>query len=835
MPKEVYFFDKEGSERIVNDVRWGDEQRSRGRDISSHPYTEINEQIFVVLQQRDPSGKEGWYQAEERVFQDKTWQAPSKPRKFNDSEFNYVRHHKWDDMPLQTIVQIYPLVNVETGEEDWVFYDEVTNPEAFVLHCVGGGTNAGGPEDSWTMKHGGAVLTNVGQAELKPTTIAAPSYLGVAITFADYGYGFQLQDVNYTNIRTQYWVQADGIIVINHPLANLELVGDKTRLEQYHAGDIHIEVFAYSDDDEDDDETPYTRPIEILGDGKWINVTKAGRTWTVAHILPNPDEPKNSMKGISKNFMCDKLQATSVQGVVDWINNQLLANIQELYYDKRGHVYKLTDCDGAEVDRYNEDDDIPTGGDPDIYTNLTSSLELNLVGSQLVPEPVDSTSGLSYKYKVLNNGNNYTNWINTENSAYGFENDLGEAVKVSETQTTDNNPVFDNPVGGLLGNVDGTSGFKWIGGTSIVYCDPLRFRFNSFVRMRASVRNKGLPQTETVSTASCTGLIVPAGDDTVRDWDDPNALGFSFTAGYDINDLNNAYKIRYTFKYADDSLVKFTNTGSNGVYQTQWVDEQMDGSSTTGTIDGIFFDFKEGTSSGDVIKLCIELVTDDDVEYNANADTCYNLSFNNVGDCITDGSGQNVTDSSGDCIETGTVSLPSASCAYPGSGASSPTDNEGYFSNSSSKNAFTTHLANLRNSSLSSTDPLNSGARHTLGPNETLLRRHAEKFDTSAGGYNLRMIMGSINAIGYHIVYYDGTLPAVNNKTYLMHTWTIAHTVPGGTTGNQDFDISSLPQSTTLWIGAIAIPDYNNDYSAFTDVTISDLNQAQPGEIWQCP
>lgn len=641
---DIPFFSNEDSKRISNDVVWGEGEKNRGMSSVSHEQENFPEAIYVEIIDNDPNGKSGWSSAAERVFDNDEWTEPSNPRLWNDEEFDYIRHYKWERLPVGAIVKIKVVVNVDTGEEEWVYYNETTNPEAFVLHCLKGGNSTGGPNSTWTMRNGGSILTNIGTLDLEPTTFVFPStYLGVEVTFVDDGYGLKLSTATYTNSESDYWVGTpdEGTIVINWPLASLERAGGKSTLTQHYAGDIHIEIFGNLSED------PY---IRILGDEIWINATKAGGTDLISHIGPSPANPWNGIKGLNKEFSCDEVAFGSVQDVQNWINNVLLASIEQINYDTKGHIYELLDCSGS-----------PTGDTSTTEDGvLSSTLTGAIITGDLMPNIVNVDSGFNITYQIFKDGGAALGFVGAKKAMITVTNDLNETILFDDGNTAiaPRTAFLNDP----LQNVSGTAGFKSgdpNNADDIIALSHLRFRFNASVIIRASVIGGGLEKTLILPSAPCAVTIntesLGPNPDIIRHWDDPKAIGFGFNTQYDINDLNSIYEVRYTFKYADDTLVKFSNAGSQGVYTAGFRTLQLSANSTV-DVDprtGIFFDIDEDQEDGAVIKLCFELVTSIDGNYNANVNACEFLNFKTVSDCIIDGSGQPVSDGSDDCLTAG--------------------------------------------------------------------------------------------------------------------------------------------------------------------------------------
>lgn len=843
---DVTFFSPEDSERIAEDVRWGDGIRNRGVFSIDNPVDNLDDLIYAKLTVRDPDGIYGFYEAEEAVYRDTAWEILDGGRKFNSTDYAYVRHYNYDNADIGKVVRLFRVQDIE-GVEDFVFFNEVTNPEAFVLHSVESGGTAGSNESAWEMREGGSVLTNVGTLDLKPFLLQPGLYLGVAITFIDIGAGFQLAGAGYTINDGDYWTEnkTEGTIVINHPIANLDLEGDKCRLRQHHAGDIHLEVFGFSEDPDDpDDPTPYTRPINIVGDGHWINVTKQGRTFTVAHILPNPELPKNVMKGLDKAFSCDAVAFGTLQDAEDWANT-LISAIQQLQYDVRGHVINLLDCAGAPVDPvYDPDDPGPPGDDPVIYNQLTSTLSSVIQSAPLVPKSVDGDSGINVDYKIFKNLQNFLDYINVKNINIGVTNDKGEFVQ----SDIDNDGAFLDVHTELAVNNAGTSG--WIG--DIIPDDYLRFstfrfRFNATVELAVATNGLGLRQTVSHNTASNSVVVTP--DDTIiKDKDDPDVTAFGFIAGYLIGDLGpSPYKVQYSFTYADDTPVLFSNSGAGGPFTTGVEDLSLDATSTTPQVTGIYFDIKDGIEPGQVIKLCTSLVTNDAEEYNANVDDCELLSFNTEDDCISDGTGENVSDGVEDCITDNTpssiVALSTAICTHPGSGTISATALLTSGTQTGSNDDFVSVKSTLDDSAAVLINPgLTAGYRNNFGGSAvTSIQRRYLTMDTLGITEKISCrIVWSSNQTNrkFIIVYTTDVEPAVSNVTFDMPTWTVLGSINNPTSSSEtiDFDCDSLPRNTDLRVGIMTINDFENDVTGMTGVNIP-TNGFRLGSIifYKCP
>ena len=750
-------FSPEGAKKVAKNSKFVDGLRNRAENLTEYGYEPQSEAIYGKLISRDPeTGKEGFWEIREVRNENGVWRSPEGLRKWNGDKLPYVRHINWEDGEIGQVVRLRKINDVKAGREQWVFFTTPTNPEAFVLHADdNGGSVQALNNSSWTIDKPGSVLTNVGTLAMGPKTIFAGDYLGVLITFVDYGEGFVLADAAYTKGPGPYRSENagddyDNTIIVNFPLADIIISGDVARLKQHHAGDIHLEIFAFAGDEEDEDD-PYTKPIQILGDENWINVTKAGRTWTIAHILPNPDKPKDSMKGFSKNFPCDDVVINSLADVQDWINNTVNANIEEQFWDIRGHTYLLTDCDGGIINRYDEDDD--DDDTPEIYINLNSVLNAEISsGAVLLPNDVDGNIGMEFKYQVNKNGNeNYTKFI-VENRKINWSvfNSLGEVIKHSCVNIIEDGPGFHNEIftSHTAVNVDGTSGAMChddMANGTILALNVMRFRFNDTATIKASVIGKGLPAQDSVATAAVTVSIVP--DYTVIiDRNEPGVEAFGFIAGYSINDLGpDIYRCRAWFEYADGDRVPFSVTGQRGSYNVGDLLLDLDSSSTTNPADtaGIYFSIVD-REPGAVIRLCTELVTIEEL-YNANVDGCEYLSYAEEGECITDETGSQVTDDSGDCIEDG------GEFCWSDSFTGSAINNSRWAD--SSTTVFTSSVGS---------GVLNSSATATTG--SVLLQQNSHSL---SGEFNVSIDLASFNvgASGGHDIFVTATISGV---TYIF-------------------------------------------------------------------
>jgi len=407
-------------------------------------------------------------------------------------------------------------------------------------------------------------------------------------------------------------------------------------------------VFGVADEDTDDP-TPTPSPIDIQGDEDWINVTRLGNLYTINHKPPpGAAHAMASMKGLSTDFSCDSVSWSTVADVQSWVNNELLANIREIFYDTRGHIYDLKDCAGASV--------TPTDDPTSVY--LQSSMVADYFsGSDIGPDAVGAGGGIDFTYKILNDGANYLAYIGTKKVQVGLIMDNGNPVQIA---TSGDVPVLFSMTK-LAENVAGTSGLARVNPTELILGTE-RFQFNSTANLHVSIIGVGLIQSAAFNTSSCSATNNISGITNIRDYQDPNAAAMSLSVSYDVTFLGSAtspgfitatdngpYISAVTISYADDTPVAWSTEGSGGPFKTETRFLELDNTSETGTFDKISLRLRDAAAAGDQIKICSKLLTFDRLT-DANASSCDYISISSDDDCITDQDGVRVTDESGDCI-----------------------------------------------------------------------------------------------------------------------------------------------------------------------------------------
>jgi hypothetical protein len=822
---DIPFFSPDDSRRILGATDFVEGLQSQG-------ITDIDREnnlggawdiIYGRITAKDPEDKTGFFQLEEVGFIGDSWEAIANGKQFDGEDYDYAHHYNWEDAAINTVVKLKLVVNIDTGAEDWVFFNEVTNPAAFVFIAdeTGGTTRASDSE--WSIIRGGSVLTNVGVLKLpSDLTMSAEGYAGVLITFIEDDGSLILASALYTSSRGEYWTadEEEGTIIINYPLATSKKIGDFTELTQLHVGDIHLEV-----------SMPEEEEIRILGDETWIHVEKNGNTWTVSHILPGTASlKKDGFTVLDETFPCDEVAFSTLQDAQDWANS-LLGAIQRISYDIRGHIYEQLECDGNVINSYDGTGD----------TALTSELTSSSLSSQLVPNIIDTSSGIDYTYTIKNKGANFLDFIaGGEFNTLAGKNSLGEVVGFSKGDTGGapnlmgvkrNGPSIIESVK----NVDGTSGGTYGAGTELVKLDILRFRFNDTLEVIGNVAGKaGIRKSVILNTEACLWSVA-TGTTVIRHYTDPNAAEFLFTAQASIANLDRAYQARLRIAANDGALLEFSVNGQGGPYNVTTLLMPLDAASNADT-PSLYFNFPPGALAGDVFKMTIELVTDDANLYDANVISETFLSLSVEDECIVDGDGSNATNDNDDCITSVEIitDLPLADCSTaPARQYSSVSANTSIFM-VSTFDSFSTVRAVLEDSS--STAGTSSGItfQNTDGAAGFGMSRSAQQFDLTDLGIGSQNIVnlpmtrtvtvdGPIECL---VMYKEGSLPAVNNPLYDMSeggTWTVLGKVslPPATNDTIDLHLANIPNAADVWIGLIFLADYQNDFSDWSGVEVT--------------
>jgi len=613
--KEVYFFGREDSERISKVVPYVEGLQQRGKAHAIRENMPTSEIVYAKLTEKTPKGQEGYWKAAEVRYDNNDWEEVDGGRQWDEDEYTHIRHYSWDDAEIGQIVKARLIVNIDTGLEEWVFDTDVTNPEGLVFYADdNGGTGQARKDSQWTTKVGAKVLTNVGTAEIQSGfQMGAGDSAQVVITFIDVGDGYELVSAVMTNGQGQYWTEANGKIVVNWRIAEVEQLGDMGRLKQYHSGDIHLEIFSYGSDEDEDDDYPNSppgvpnqvnKPVIVEGDNKWIQVIKAGRKYTVSHINAGAGE-------LWKTLTVDKTGGGSYT----------------IKVDNRGHIISVDEGGGAGEETPTQDYDV-----------ITSTLTSNLVGSDIRPELVGG-EGISVDYKILNNGANYLDWIQVRTCNITVINDAGDHIHFDVFNIAQAGmPAFNSE---LLENNAGTSGRN----ETELFMSTEKFRFNGTVTVRCAVAGKDVTQIKTHNTATCTATNT-INSIVARDKDDPNAAAMTLTTTYSLANLESGYQTRLSIELPDGTPVPFSLTGQNGDYLVGVQTLTLDATSATEEQE-IWFDFEsmgdDKPSSGDTIQLCTELRSLAG-DYDANVKACTTLNYRNENDAVVDQYGNIVSD-----------------------------------------------------------------------------------------------------------------------------------------------------------------------------------------------
>ena len=825
MGTDATVFDKKSAARISKNVLWGEQQRQRGGDIHANEHVQPHEVIYVQLIEKDPAGEIGYWSAQEVYWDEGRWELVDAERIWDGDAQPYVHHYSWGEAELQQIVKLMLVTDVKTGVEEWVFDTDVTNPEAFVFYSDQNGNGGQALNDSsWTMRTAGKVLTNVGEASINaPFTIQPGQACQVVITFIDYGNGYQLSSAVITTGEGQYWsTGSDGSIIVQHRIAKANIDGDVVRLEQYHAGDIHLEVFDFAKDDDDPDD-PTPSPIDIEGDNDWIDVTRLGNLYTVSHKAPpGAGKAMASMKGLDTAFSCDSVSWSTVADVETWVNNELLANIREIFYDTRGHIYDLKDCAGASI--------TPTEDPTSVY--LSSSLRSDYIsGSEFGPDSINGT-GLDFTYKILNEGANYLDYIGTKTIQVGVIMANGQPIQIGISGDV---PVLFN-LATLAENVAGTSGLErlpLVAPGQLVFGIE-RYQFNSTANLHVSVIGVGLLQSATFNTMSCSATNNITGSN-IRNYDDPNASAMTVSVGYSVADLgtatspgmsdtltNGPYLSAVTISYADDEPVAWSTAGSAGPFKTTTRFLELDATSTTDSLDKVWFKLRDSDSPGDQIKICSKLLTVPGLT-DANASSCDYISISSDDDCITDEDGVRVTDDSGECITDG--ALFGWSDDFGGSSINSTRWDSVSGTQITQSGGKVTLISNAHPAA-GFAQSIGQTAHSLAGDFNIQINISSSKSDGSTGFSNVLAVV--IGGTEYDVAHYDNnTVDGVGYYIYNGSSFVFQES-SSGTITSQVFEISRVGSTVSLKRGSTTYTTFTNSGN-LTDAYIICSNAGSGG------
>jgi len=680
---DIPFFGQNDAERIAANTRWGENVKHRSANfIASEVDIAQTQLVFARLMAKDDP-EAGWWTAKEVIWKDDEWADAEPLRIFDDEENDLVRHKDFDDLQAGMIVQLEIIFNHETKLEEWVILREITNPEAFVLYGPEG-QSAGSKVADWHMIKGGDILTNIGEAKLGPENLSVKDgYLGVQVTIVEkeeftgsLGQGtgainksYVLDEVAYTNTKTAYWSADPDYrkIIINHPIATLSEVKGFARLEQHHAGDVHLEIFASGPSEQ----------ITIKCE-KWIFCFKTGNNYTIKHVGPFASCPHSyeGHMGFDPNeFSCDELSGgTTLPDVIEWINANLIRIAQNLKWDERGHIYGKDNCDGSKI-YCDEDEDDEDENDDEDYGNAQAFMESNelfapallahVPAEFLVPFSVDPDSAIDSKYYLLKaDGTPQLKPIAAGKFVqFIMTNSLNETMISRRTNNLMQGAFQDLA---LLVQPQATAGWTFDIIGDGYHFSTNKFRFNDVFTITGHIIAKGFPVTLEHGTLSVSDSIF-ANESLIRDIEDPLSEPLDIDVEYDLPALSGSYKCRICFEFAGNTFVDFSI--DNGASFITELDIEID---NAGIADPppIFFDLTSNANieEGSLIVMRTCLLTkntgfDASIEdYDANVKNSHNFNVQSDDDCIDDGSDK-VSDGDDDCIESGDV--PPANVCTP--------------------------------------------------------------------------------------------------------------------------------------------------------------------------
>lgn len=612
---DIPFFSLKDSERIADDVRHGEAMRRRGESIADIMDNQKVKFFWIKLTEKDPDDNFGFWKATEIRWEDREPVEWDEGAQFDDDDYPYIRHKDWDDAQLGDIVKAYQAFDSGTDEEvlQWVFDGAPTNPESFIFYGDGNGgqgqiQNIDGAQ--WNMPRAGEVLTNVGNAILaNDFTLLAGQTAYVTIEFVNSD-GWSIAAASMNTEGGGYWEESDDYITVNFPIAEAEIKGDVCRLKQFHAGDIHLEIFSET---------------TVSGGDVWTSVLKAGSDYSVYHDLP-ADEANKQDEFIGFVPPCENIPTDSFESFISWFTE----NAVVLRYDTRGHIYEREACSGGRIDNYDPEE-------PDL--SLSGNLQASLVASQLFPLGSEA-DGFTATYTVQSAGANFLDFINNNSSLLILENDLNQVI---ETFSVDEPLVKKAARIDSMENVNGTSG------NTYTELNPANknFRFNSTVTVKASTLGQGLNDSVVLNTAAATATIVTISD-TIRDYEDDANTPNSMSITYDVT--LTTWKARVGFYYGDGTPVRY-RFSFNGGFKTGDTDFNISFSaSETFTPE---FDIREGANHGDVVQMRVTTLSSDLTD--ANISATKSLYIAQEGTCFEDDQGEHLTDEGDECLENDQV------------------------------------------------------------------------------------------------------------------------------------------------------------------------------------
>ena len=613
-------FNDRSVERISANVKWGEGVRNKGVNTHNVIYKPQSERIYVQLTEKDQDDY-GYWKAEEVKLTSGSWEILDNGRKFDGTDYPFIRHTNWEDSVLGAIVEVYQIADIEDEDKPyiWVFEEELTNPEAFIFYAdatgnVGQSTGA----DTWTMHKGGMIYTNHGEMEIPDGyQMPAGKTAYAKITFINFGGDWLIADAQMTIEGGDYWEDKGSTLIVRVKIASTEIKKDICRLSQHQAGDIRFELF---------------NDVTVSSGNDWIGVVNNNNNYVVSHLLPGATYHQDEFLAMFGE--CDDVPTDSFESFIYWF----VQNLVHLRYDQLGHIYQREECYG-EIEDYTDDDD--DGGDVKLAGTLTAA---NFT-SDLQPWALSGGNGFIPKYKVLNGAKNYTDYVGTQNMMIFTQNSLNQIVKIVEN-TGAIVPNFQVNRVDKAKNVDGTSGLSY----AHMFLDVKNFRFNDNLTIKAGVVGKGLASQVVLATGDCSTGISYTED--IRDFEDPNATGQTFQITAGVAAVGPAgYQYEVTFRYSDGTPCLY-RLGYNGAFTADATRWAIGAGGTTNT-EPIQFDFREGVEHGDVVQMTAKLIyphEDGSTTY-ANSERTVDLYIAQVSECMIDEDGEHLVDEdSSDCF-----------------------------------------------------------------------------------------------------------------------------------------------------------------------------------------
>ncbi len=618
----INVFSDNATTRIKSSVKYTEQLRNSGRFDIMHPDREENEIVYLRLKSKDPNDLYGYWEATEVRQEEGIWEDYDDGKQFNDEEYPYIRHLDWDDANEGDIVKAFITYDLIEDQitPTWVFKGAVTNPEAFVFYAdENGGQGQATYDSEWNMPRGGKVLTNVGELDVNGDhTMFAGEEAYCQIVFNKVDGEWQIASAAMTSSSGPFWEEVDDTLIVFWRIAKAEVKGDLCRLEQYHAGDIHLSIF--------------TNTV-VKGGDAWTTVTQNDGEYTVYHDLPATQEYHQD-EILAMTGECDDVPYDSFESFISWFVDHLA----HYKYDKRGHIYEKETCYG-DIDNYDPDD-------PTTDPSLDANLEAAAVAAQIYPWDV-ATDGVTTTYTLSNGGNNFPDFVGAEKNMTLITNSQGQIIQIADDVGGPAVPIWSAQLTKPFENVNGTSGKQY----TELQLHTTNFRFNDTITVKSGTVNKGLGDQVVLDTAVVTVDI--AATDPVRNYDDPEATTQPFyaiygTAGFD------GYTCQMRFLYGDGTPVQYRlNQGDN--WSTEIISLPITGTESQ-HIDPEF-NFNDDVTPGDSINVTVNTIAPDGIT-DANISHSELVYVNLEDDCVKDENGDNVYDENGECAEEDATDVP---------------------------------------------------------------------------------------------------------------------------------------------------------------------------------